>query len=71
MRRRHTQSMPERKPPFSVGLDIGTSMPHASVVDAEGMPCVPKMLALQTPVPGIPYSLNEASWLHTVPLNNR
>jgi transposase len=44
MRRRQTRPVQERKPPFYVGIDIGKTLHHASVVDAEGTPCVMKVL---------------------------
>jgi insertion element IS1 protein InsB len=46
MPRRQTQPVQERKPPFDVGIDIGKAMHHVSVVDAEGIPCVPQVLAV-------------------------
>jgi transposase len=45
MPRRQTRPVQERKPPFYVGIDIGKAMHHAYVVDAEGTPCIPKVLA--------------------------
>jgi hypothetical protein len=45
MRRRQTRPVQERKPPFYVGIDIGKTLPHAYVLDAEGMPCVPQVVA--------------------------
>jgi transposase len=45
MRRRPTPPVQERKPPFYVGIDIGKAMHHAYVMDAEGTPCVPEVLA--------------------------
>jgi transposase len=45
MRHRPTRPIPECQPPFYVGIDIGKSMHHAYVVDAEGTPCIPKVLA--------------------------
>jgi hypothetical protein len=44
-RRRPTRAVQERKPPFSVGIDSGTTLPHASIREAEGTPCVPKVAA--------------------------
>jgi transposase len=35
----------ERKPPFYVGIDIGKTLHHAYVLDAEGTPCVPTVVA--------------------------
>jgi hypothetical protein len=45
MRRRQTHPMEERKPPFDVGLDIGKTLHHASVLDAEWTPSVPNVVA--------------------------
>lgn len=45
MRRRQTRPAEERKPPFYVGIDIGKALHHAYVLDAEGTPCVPHVLA--------------------------
>jgi transposase len=45
MRRRQTRAVQERKPPFYVGIDIGKTLHHAYIVDAEGTPCVPKVVA--------------------------
>ena len=45
MPRLQTRPVQERKPPFYVGIDIGKALHHADVVDAEGTPCVSKVLA--------------------------
>lgn len=45
MRRRPTRAVQERKPPFYVGINIGKTLHHAYIIDAEGMPCVPKVAA--------------------------
>lgn len=45
MRRRQTRPAEERKPPFYVGIDIGKTLHHAYIVDAEGRPCVAKVTA--------------------------
>lgn len=45
MRRCQTRPVQERKPPFYVGIDIGKTLHHAYVVDAEGTPWVPKVVA--------------------------
>jgi transposase len=44
MPRRQTPPVQERRPPFYVGIDIGKATHHAYVVDAEGIPCMPKVL---------------------------
>jgi transposase len=45
MRRHQTPRVQGRKRPFYVGIDIGKTVHHAYVLDAEGTPCVPKVLA--------------------------
>jgi hypothetical protein len=45
MRRRPTRAVQERKPPSSVGLAIGKPLHHASIIEAEGTPGVPKVAA--------------------------
>jgi hypothetical protein len=50
MRHRQTRPIQERQAPFYVGIDIGKSthhayVHHAYVMDAEGTPCIPKVVA--------------------------
>lgn len=45
MRRCQPQAVQGHKPPFYMGIDIGKTLHHAYVVDAEGTPCVPKVVA--------------------------
>jgi transposase len=45
MRRRQMRAVPAHTPPFYVGIDIGKTLHHAYVVDAEGVPCMPKVVA--------------------------
>jgi hypothetical protein len=45
MRRHQTPPTHQRQPPLYVGIDIGTLRHHVSVVDAEGTPCLPKVVA--------------------------
>jgi transposase len=54
MPRRQPRPVEARKPPFSVGIDLGQAMPHASVVEAEGTPSVPKGLAFANTRAGYP-----------------
>jgi transposase len=37
--------MQERTPPFYVSIDVGKTRHHAYVVDAQGTPCMPKVMA--------------------------
>ncbi len=46
MRRHHTPPVQGRKPPCYVGIDIGKPVHHADGLEADGTPCVPKVLAL-------------------------
>jgi hypothetical protein len=51
-RRRRTRPAEARPPPFSGGIESGTTLPHPAIVEAEGTPGVAKVTALANPREG-------------------